>query len=409
MNAVDHNNVVIFDDRGIPSIMCRFVRPKDAEEVPAVFKIGDKVADAIYISKYPNTVIDGRAYSMPMADPTANITFDEAVQACRCKGLGWHLMTAVEYEYLLNQSREKGTMPHGNTDWGKDYYHKDEGYETNTYEPPLVAPNKITTVDDILKRTPGESLYGGKSPNQRAVEKMQRDFTELDEMITRREEWMCCQALFTGKIPILDKDGKELQAEIDFQFTNKVTLSGANAWNKKTGGKIKQLKEWRKQVQKKGFVNCNVCLMGADALEAFLIDEEVLKVLDTRRFEAAVITPKELPNGATYIGTIHEIAMDIYTYNEWYLDNWTNKEEPEDKPLLPANIVVLLSTEANYSMYYGAVGVTDEAGKTIEVVEGSRIPEQWVERRPPRRFLQLNSAPLCVPHEVDSWYVATVC
>ena len=62
MNAVNHNNVVIFDDRGIPSIMCRFVRPKDAEEVPAVFKIGDKVADAIYISKYPNTVIDGRAY-----------------------------------------------------------------------------------------------------------------------------------------------------------------------------------------------------------------------------------------------------------------------------------------------------------------------------------------------------------
>lgn len=121
MNAVDHNNVVIFDDRGIPSIMCRFARPKDAEEVPAVFKIGDKVADAIYISKYPNIVIDGRAYSMPMADPTANITFDEAVQACRCKGLGWHLMTAVEYEYLLNQSREKGTMPHGNTDWGKDY------------------------------------------------------------------------------------------------------------------------------------------------------------------------------------------------------------------------------------------------------------------------------------------------
>lgn len=126
MNAVDHNNVVIFDDRGIPSIMCRFVRPKDTEEVPAVFKIGDKVADAIYISKYPNIVIDGRAYSMPMAYPTVNITFDGAVQACRCKGLGWHLMTAVEYEYLLNQSREKGTMPHGNTDWGKDYYHNDE-------------------------------------------------------------------------------------------------------------------------------------------------------------------------------------------------------------------------------------------------------------------------------------------
>lgn len=284
-----------------------------------------------------------------------------------------------------------------------------EGYETNTYEPPLVAPNKITTVDDILKRTPGESLYGGKSPNQRAVEKMQRDFTELDEMITRREEWMCCQALFTGKIPILDKDGKELQAEIDFQFTNKVTLSGANAWNKKTGGKIKQLKEWKKQVQKTGFVNCNICIMGDEALEAFIMDEEVQKLLDVERYDLAVIKPRELPNGVTYIGTIQGEGMDIYSYNEWFLDNWTDKDKPENKPLVPTNAVALLSTEANYSMYYGGVGVVDESGKTIAVVEGSRIPEQWVERRPPRRFLQLNSAPLCVPHEVDSWYVATVC
>lgn len=284
-----------------------------------------------------------------------------------------------------------------------------EGYQTNTYEPPLVAPNKITTIDDILKRTPGESLYNGKSPNQRAVEKMQRDFRELDEMITRREEWMCCQALFTGKIPILDKDGKELQAEIDFNFTNKEKLTTAKKWNAAKGGKMKQLKEWRKQVQKTGFVNCNLCLMGADALEAFLTDEEVQKVLDVRRFEVAVIAPKELPNGATYVGTIHEIAMDIYTYNEWYLDNWTDNTKPEDKPLLPANMVVLLSTEAMYSMYYGAVGIVDEAGKSIGVAEGARIPEQWVKRSPARRFLQLNSAPLPVPHEVDSWFVATVC
>lgn len=284
-----------------------------------------------------------------------------------------------------------------------------EGYSTNTYEPPLVAPNKITTIDDILKRAPGESIYNGKSPNERAVEKMQRDFKELDEMVTRREEWMCCQALFTGKIPILDKDGKELQAEIDFNFTNKVVLKTAEKWNTTKGGKIKQLKAWRKKVQETGFVNCNICLMGDDALESFLTDEEVQKLLDVRRFEVAVIMPKELPNGATYIGTIHELAMDIYTYNEWYLDNWTDKTKQDNKPLLPKNVVALLSTESDYSMYYGAVGMVDETGKSIGVVEGARIPDQWVKRNPARRFLQLNSAPLCVPHEVDSWFIAEVC
>ena len=286
---------------------------------------------------------------------------------------------------------------------------ENEGYETNTYEPPLVAPNTVTTVDDILKRTPGESLYNGKSPNQRAVEKMQRDFQKLDEMITRREEWMCCQALFTGEIPILDKDGKAIQEVIDFGFTNKVTLTNKDKWSEGTSGKIAQLKKWRKEVQKKGFVNCNVCLMGDDALELFLKDDEVLKVLDVRRAEVAVIAPRELPNGATYIGTIHELGMDIYGYNEYFLDNWSNPSTPEDKPLLPSNTVALLSTEAQYSMYYGAVGIADENGKTISVQEGIRVPEQWVKRTPARRFLQLNSAPLGVPHEVDSWFVAIVC
>lgn len=123
--AGKHRNVVVFDDRGIPSIMVRIERPK-AAVTPEIFIIGGKEVDAIYISKYPNTVIDGRAYSLPMVDPTTEISFDEALAACTTKGEGWHLMTATEWEYLLNESRELGTMPHGNTNWGSDYYHKEE-------------------------------------------------------------------------------------------------------------------------------------------------------------------------------------------------------------------------------------------------------------------------------------------
>lgn len=95
--AIKHNNVVIFDDRGIPSIMVRFENPR-AAVTPEMFIIGGKEVDAIYISKYPNKVIKGRAYSLPMVDPTTEITFDEALAACRTKGEGWHLMTATEWE-----------------------------------------------------------------------------------------------------------------------------------------------------------------------------------------------------------------------------------------------------------------------------------------------------------------------
>ena len=76
-----------------------------------------------------------------------------------------------------------------------------------------------------MARSPGESLYSGKTPAERAVEKIADDFKELQEKIVRREEWMCAQAIFTGKIPIV---GEGINEEIDFNFTNFVDYSADN-------------------------------------------------------------------------------------------------------------------------------------------------------------------------------------
>lgn len=280
------------------------------------------------------------------------------------------------------------------------------GYETKTYKPPLVAPDKITTVDDLLKRRPGESLVSGRSPAERAVLKMSDDFRELRDMISRREELMCVQSIFTGKIPII---GEGLNEVIDFGFTNTEVISAATKkWSNAGSDPIGDLKRWHKQVQKTGFTNCNACVMADDVATAFVGHEKVQKVLDVRNYNLAVIQPRQLPNGVTYVGTIHELGMDVYTYNEWYLDDWTNPETPEEKPLVPNGMLAMLSTNANYSMYYGAITLIDEGTKEFKTVEGKYVPDTWVKRKPARRFLQLQSAPLSVPHDVDSWFTAKV-
>lgn len=280
------------------------------------------------------------------------------------------------------------------------------GYETKTYKPPLVAPDKITTVDDLLKRRPGESLVSGRSPAERAVLKMSDDFRELRDMISRREELMCVQSIFTGKIPII---GEGLNEVIDFGFTNTEIISTATKkWSNAGSDPIGDLKRWHKQVQKTGFTNCNACVMADDVATAFVGHEKVQKVLDVRNYNLAVIQPRQLPNGVTYVGTIHEIGMDVYTYNEWYLDDWTDPETPEEKPIVPDGMLAMLSTNANYSMYYGAITLIDEGTKEFKTVEGKYVPDTWVKRKPARRFLQLQSAPLSVPHDVDSWFTAKV-
>lgn len=280
------------------------------------------------------------------------------------------------------------------------------GYRTENYPAPLIAPNKITTVEDLLDRLPGESLVSGKSPAERAVEKLAQDFSELSEMITRREEWMCAQAIFTGTIPII---GDGLQETIDFQFTNKETITAAaSKWNKDTSDPISDLKRWRRNVQKNGFVNCNVCVMADDVATAFINNTKVQKLLDVKGYDLAAIKPKELANGVTYIGTLHAEGLDIYTYNEWFLDDWTDPAAPEQKPLVPDGTLALLSTGAKYSMYYGAITRLDPKSQNFVTVEGAKVPDSWIERNPDRRFVGLYSRPLPVPHEVDSWYIAKV-
>lgn len=279
------------------------------------------------------------------------------------------------------------------------------GYQTKTYTPVLLAPNKITTVDDLLERAAGENPYSGRTPAERAVEKLAEDFSELSEMIVRREEWMAATAIFTGQIPII---GEGLNEVIDFGFTNTETIvTEGLKWSGVDADPLADLERWRETVQKSGFVNCNVCIMSKDVANAFINNAKVKAALDIKGYDLAVIKPRELTNGVTYIGTVQKLGLDIYQYNEWYLDDWTNPDAPEDKPLVPEKTLALLSTEADYSIYYGAVTVLNENGAFV-TVEGDKVPQTWVERRPDRRFLQINSKPLTVPHEVNSWFVAKV-
>lgn len=281
------------------------------------------------------------------------------------------------------------------------------GYSTKTYTPPYVAPEKVTTIDDILKRAAGESLVDGLSPADRAVRKMSEDFVDLDEMITRREEWMIAQALFTGVIPVI---GEGVDEEIDFNFTHTESLTGTKKWNAKDADILGDLKRWRKIVQIEGFVNPNIAIAADDVADVMINNEKFKSLLDVRRYDLATIKPRELPSGATYIGSISLLNMDIYSYNEWYLDDWSDPENPVNRPLVPDGTVALLSTAAEYEMYYGAIAImkgTDENAKFITTA-GVRVPDTYTKRKPARRFLQLNAAPLPVPQEVDSWFVAKV-
>ncbi|MFH5187117.1 major capsid protein [Paenibacillus sp. TAB 01] len=278
-----------------------------------------------------------------------------------------------------------------------------QGFTTKSYKPALIKPKTVLTVGDLNTRLAGENLYSGKSPDERAVELLAQDLATLDDTITRREEWMAAQVLFTGKVDMI---GEGVEQTLDYDFTNNLVLTGTEKWDDPSSDPIRRLENLRLTVIQKSGLTPDIAILASDVVPNFRNNPIVQKLFDNRGMNIGKIDPKQLPNGATYIGTVVTTGMDLYSYDEWYLDDETDPENPVEKPMVPNGTVMIGSTRAQSSMCYGAITLAQ--GENFVTYEGPRIPDSWMQKDPAARFAQLNSRPLPVPHEVDSWYVCKV-
>lgn len=127
LQAVAPGNKLLYDDKGLPSVMVYIPKFKLSEVLtngpdtyhPA-FIINGTVVDGIYIGKYQSVVEDGRAYSLPGRDPAANINWTNAMARCTAKGTGWHMMTKAEWGMIALWCKKNGFFPKGNNNYGKD-------------------------------------------------------------------------------------------------------------------------------------------------------------------------------------------------------------------------------------------------------------------------------------------------
>lgn len=200
-NFYGPDNVVIFDDEGIPSIMVRFERPKDGSE-DQLFTIRGELYDEMYISKYKNCNINGKPYSLPYQKPWTNASYDEAEKACFSKGKGWHLMTAAEHGYLARLALKNGTLPHGNTDKGCFCADEDEKCELYNGYQMLTGSGPDTWYHD-------HTIFG------------------VDGLCGDTWEWMRGLRLMNGKIQTVDNNDAASRLDLSCDSDN-----WKNIWSK---------------------------------------------------------------------------------------------------------------------------------------------------------------------------------
>ena len=186
-----------------------------------------------------------------------------------------------------------------------------DGFKTNSITTPKLAPERIMTVDDIVKRGLGENLYSKKTPAERADELLAEDLRELEKSIADRTEWLVREVLFKGKINVVvPKDG--IDVSVDFGFENKEVLSSELFWSSAASNPVKDLKEWRRTVIKQTGTAPNICIMGSESADAFMSNTAVTKAMDLRNMKNIVIEPRVVNPALTFLGRITEIDLDIY-------------------------------------------------------------------------------------------------
>ena len=278
------------------------------------------------------------------------------------------------------------------------------GYISDEFETPVVKMKDVTTIEDMLKRLPGELLQNsGITLLDRGIQLMAEQMSTFEDMITRREEWMCVQAMMTGNIPVI---GEGVNYEIDFGFTNKSAVS--TLWDSATGTPTpyKDLQAAVLACKQKGYRTPNIAIFERSAWNAFLEatkkdefykqQKDILDIISVR--------PVRRSDAVTFMGRLRDPDLDIYVYDEWYIDDWTDPENPVEKSLMPKGKVLLACTNATYSLYYGLQAFTDPQTGNFRQVIGTRAADSWIQKDPDVRFLSLNARPLPVPHEVCFWY-----
>lgn len=282
-----------------------------------------------------------------------------------------------------------------------------DGFVTKKYTAPKIAPQRALTVDDLVTRGMGENLYSQLTPAQRQAQLLGQDLAELDDMNARRIEWMARELALGNKIVVkgfIDKmDANYIEDEIDYGFTNKTTLTSTAKWDDagSAGKKYGNLKTWRLNVIKKSGTAPTMVILGQGAMEKFLADSEVKEMLKMQNATLALMHPSVRDEALTYYGTLPGLGMELYTYDDWFID-----DAGVEQPYIPDDHVVLIRPNLG-GFDYGAVTQLEYDGQ-FHTYEGSRIPKSWADNNADARMIRLSSRPVPVPDDIDAWYVAKV-
>jgi hypothetical protein len=278
----------------------------------------------------------------------------------------------------------------------------DQGYATKSFRPAYAKDKRVFDPNKAFRRMAGERIGGSMTPAQRHQAKIAFALDEQITMLNRRLEVMAGDVLVNGTATISGERYPTAVIDYGRRAGNRKVLTSTARWGESGVSPYDNVEAWAQEVtDNTGNVPTDV-VMTVDAWNLYRADPKIEKLLDTNRRELADanIATGYVPQpraGVVYRGRVGYLRFWTYT------NSYTDPEDMQTKPVLPAYTVLIGSRDVDGVRHFGAIRDEDAGLQARQY-----FVKSWVEPDPSRRFLLMQSAPLLVPYRPNNLLSATV-
>lgn len=286
-----------------------------------------------------------------------------------------------------------------------------EPFVSAMHIPPKFAPERVLPAEDLLYRGMGETIYSQRSPSERAAIILQRDMRDCDESITRREEWLCAQCLLKRRIELIGDGGGRFDIIYDTEPHNPNTPV---PWsNTSLANPLHDLAQAQAAVRRRSGLNADIAIMAPDVANYFLSNLNVQGIMNLRNMQVGTVEPRIQSEQVDFICRLTYPSLEIYTYDEYYLDYRMLGTPPEltdvDASYMPSGQVLLGPSDSpGFMIYGGIVQYETPIGSQAVTYARERVPLLFTDLDSQLRKFRFTSRPLPQPVNTKGFFAFNV-
>lgn len=287
-----------------------------------------------------------------------------------------------------------------------------EGFETNSFKPAYVKPKHDIDVNQQFTRMAGEALGSGDmTPQQRYDATIAENFRKERNMIDRRVNWMCAQAMIEGQVVVEGEDYPSQTVNFGRNAALSEVLLTTARWGESAATPLADLNTKMKLARKESGGRITDIIMGEEAYDRAYQDTAFKELLNTdyriggSAADAPILghaeTDQQAELKARLVGGQSATSVNIWTYAGYYHERNPDTGAYTEAYYLDPNAVVGVGRRMEGVQCFGAIKDPNARLQALRMFP--RIVDMK-NADPAKEYTLTQSAPLAVPMMPDNTF-----